>query len=44
MEVNRQWLCSGGFRGGSRGSLEPPSGAKLFNFHMGFQDILCKIR
>ena len=31
---------SGGFRGGSRGSLEPPSGAKLFNFHGEFQDIL----
>ena len=24
---------SGGFRGGSGGSLEPPSGAKLFQFH-----------
>ena len=26
-------LDSGGFRGGSRGSLEPPSGPKLFHFH-----------
>ena len=26
-------LHSGGFRGGSRGSLEPPSGPKLFHFH-----------
>ena len=25
--------CSGGFRGGSGGSLEPPSGTKLFQFH-----------
>ena len=24
---------SGGFRGGSGGSLEPPSGTKLFHFH-----------
>ena len=24
---------SGGFRGGSGGSLEPPSGFKLFQFH-----------
>ena len=24
---------SGGFRGGSGGSLEPPSGTKLFQFH-----------
>ena len=30
---------SGGFRGGSRGSLEPPSGPTLFNFHGAFQDI-----
>ena len=28
---------SGGFRGGSRGSLEPPSGAKIFHFHGEFQ-------
>ena len=27
------WLFSGGFRGGSGGSLEPPSGTKLFQFH-----------
>ena len=25
--------CSGGFRGGSGGSLEPPSGTKLLQFH-----------
>ena len=24
---------SGGFRGGSGGSVEPPSGTKLFQFH-----------
>ena len=35
-------LFSGGFRGGSRGSLEPPSGAKLFHFHGEFQEILCQ--
>ena len=35
---------SGGFRGGSRGSLEPPSGPKLFHFHREFQEILCEIR
>ena len=33
-----------GFRGGSRGSLEPPSGLKLFHFHGEFQEILCEIR
>ena len=37
-------VFSGGFRGGSRGSLEPPSGAKLSNFHGQFQKMLCKIR
>ena len=26
-------MCSGGFRGGSGSSLEPPSGTKLFQFH-----------
>ena len=26
-------ILSGGFRGGSGGSLEPPSGTKLFRFH-----------
>ena len=26
-------LFSGGFRGGSGGSLEPPSGSKFFQFH-----------
>ena len=36
--------CSGAFRGGSRGSLEPPSGSKSFNFHGEFQEILCEIR
>ena len=35
---------SGGFRGGSRGSLEPPSGPTLFRFHGEFQKILCEIR
>ena len=30
-------VSSGRFRGGSRGSLEPPSGAKLFHFHGEFQ-------
>ena len=28
-------LDSGGFRGGSGGLLEPPSGTKLFQFHLG---------
>ena len=37
-------MYSGGFRGGSRGSLEPPSGAKLFHFHGEFQEILCAFR
>ena len=37
-------LISGGFRGGSRGSLEPPSGPTLFRFHGEFQKILCEIR
>ena len=27
------YLHRGGFRGGSGGSLEPPSGTKLFQFH-----------
>ena len=27
------YSSSGGFRGGSGGSLEPPSGTKLFHFH-----------
>ena len=35
---------SGGFRGDSRSSLEPPSGAKLFHFHEEFQENLCKRR
>ena len=35
---------SGGFRGGSKGSLEPPSGTKLFHFHGEFQYFLFKIR
>ena len=35
---------SGGFRGGSRGSLKPPSGPTLFRFHGEFQKILCEIR
>ena len=34
----------GGFRGGSRGSLEPPSGAEFFHFHGEFQNILVEIR
>ena len=29
----RPIIFSGGFRGGSGGSLEPPSGTKLFHFH-----------
>ena len=37
-------VYSGGFRGGSRGSLEPPSGPTLFRFHVEFQKILCEIR
>ena len=37
-------IYSGGFRGGSRGSLEPPSGTKLFHFHGEFQYILFEIR
>ena len=37
-------MISGGFRGGSRGSLEPTSGSKLFHFHGEFQYILFKIR
>ena len=28
-----EMMSSGGFRGGSGGSLEPPSGSKLFQFH-----------
>ena len=28
----------GGFKGGSRGSLEPPFGAKFFHFHEEFQE------
>ena len=35
---------SGGFRGGSRGSLEPPSGPKLFHFHGKFQETFREIR
>ena len=35
---------SGGFRGGSRGSLEPPYGPKSFHFHEEFQEILYEIR
>ena len=41
---NSKFQASGGFRGGSRGSLEPPSGAKLFHFHREFQEILCETR
>ena len=37
-------MFSGGFRGGSRGSLEPTSGPTLFRFHGEFQKILCEIR
>ena len=36
-------MFSGGFRGGSRGSLEPPSGPKLFHFHREFQKVFCEI-
>ena len=43
--VYQDFTCySSGFRGGSRGSPEPPSGAKLFYFHGECQDILCKMR
>ena len=31
--IRETGLYSGGFRGGSGGSPEPPSGAKLFHFH-----------
>ena len=37
-------ISSGGFRGGSRGSLEPPSGPKLFHFHGKFQETFREIR
>ena len=37
-------IISGGFRGGSKGSLKPPSWPKLFYFHGEFQAILCEIR
>ena len=33
----------GGFRMGSRGSLEPPSGPKLFYFHGEFQEKCVKL-
>ena len=42
--TNNFYQFSGGFRGGSRGSLEPPSGPTLFRFHGEFQKILCEIR
>ena len=35
---------SGGFRGGSRGSLKPPTGAKLFQFHGELEEIVREIR
>ena len=38
------YRASGGFRGGSRSSLEPPSGAKLFRFHGEFKEILSELR
>ena len=42
--VKLSFNASGGFRGGSRGSLEPPSGPKLFHFRGEFQEFLCEIR
>ena len=40
----QQCFDSGGFSGGSRGSLEPPSGVEFFHFHGEFQNILAEIR
>ena len=42
--VVKSFINSGGFRGGSRGSLEPPSRPELFYLHGEFQEILCEIR
>ena len=36
--------CSGGFREGSRGLLEPLSGADLFHCHGGISRNLCEIK
>ena len=33
-----------GFRRGSKGLLEPPSGPKLFHFHGGISRDMCEIR
>ena len=44
VQVMTENIPSGGFRGGSRGSLEPPSGPTLFRFHGEFQKIVCEIR
>ena len=38
----RRWV-SGEFRGGSRGTLELPSGPKLFHFHREFKEICLKL-
>ena len=41
-DFQRRWV-SGEFRGGSRGSLEFPSGPKLFHFHREFKEICLKL-
>ena len=41
-DFQRRWV-SGEFRGGSRGSLELPSGPKLFHFHREFKEICLKL-
>ena len=44
LDLNVNKGNSGGFRGGSRGSLEPPSRPELFYLHGEFQEILREIR
>ena len=41
-DFQRRWV-SGEFRGVSRGSLELPSGPKLFHFHREFKEICLKL-
>ena len=41
-DFQRRWV-SGEFLGGSRGSLELPSGPKLFHFHREFKEICLKL-
>ena len=41
-DFQRRWV-SGEFRGGSRGSLELPSGPKFFHFHREFKEICLKL-